>query len=152
MNLRETWRSGLSLLLAISIVLWSATLFADHMGGSAQRCHVRKAESSQHQCRAEETAEPAGQSQLDSSTCCPMHEGVAAQHCESANQCCLWDGEAPSTAALVLTTGHFPSKQIQHASAAHTVPQPSQVLLRGGPEAAHPYAKPIQEKKTDLRI
>ena len=155
MNLRLTWRSGFSLWLAMSVVLWSAMLYADHMSGSAQACHEMKAQPTPHQRGPQVQSEPACQEHATETACCPTHAASAAQHCGSAHECCLWDGEAPPPPALIANTGHSPSKQLQDASTAMAIAAPlppGPGLLVAGSAPPHLYVKPVQEKKTDLRI
>lgn len=154
MRLRNTWRSAWSLLLAMSVMLWSATLYADHMSGSAQVCHESMSQASHHHCGNEAESETTCESHLDSSPCCPIHAESAAQQCESAHECCLWDGQAPLSSALVLSNHESPTKQLLGAAAASAVHAPwsHSTALPAHTERAGPYTKPVEEKKTDLRI
>jgi hypothetical protein len=154
MKLQHTSRSAWSLLLTISVVLWSAALYADHMSGSAQVCHESMPQASHHQCGSEAETQPACDSQVDSTPCCPRHLASAPQQCESAHECCLWDGKAPVTPALVLASHHSPSKQLQYAVASTNVAAPplQSAVLLSHDTSADIFTKPVEQKKTDLRI
>lgn len=154
MTLRKTWRAAWSLMLAMSVVLWSATVYADHMGGSAQVCHEDMHRAAHHQCGAE-AAEPACQVHVNAAPCCPQHTVSAAQQCESAHECCLWDGEAPSAPALVVASHSSPTKQLQHAAVTTNfvaAPPPQVGIVLAQVASSPPYTRPVFEKKTDLRI
>ncbi len=148
MSSGQQLRSRLVIALALCAVLWSDPAFAALACTQMPGCP-------QHAARLQQPP-PVAASHLsvaDAKPCCPMHAGSPFQRPADMPGCCAWRNADSLVPARLFSSRQSPSKQLAELTAAHF---PSASLAGHSPlsrcETAAFYIKPVDQKKTDLRI
>jgi len=138
MRLPRTDRRILSLILALSVVLWAegaVAVFpaADHPAQCARMPHMQRA--------------------ANAMPCCPSHAASVPANFFSPPPCCDMSKQPARPVAYLATSGKSRSDQGRASSGGSLISAPLQresafLLIAASP----PFAKPVFDLKTDLRI
>ena len=138
MSLQCAIRRVLSLMLALSVAMWAGTGLGMLPAGLGLQCHTQMAHMHQ----------PAS-----SMPCCPSHAGSVPANFFAPPPCCDMSKQPARPVAYLATSGKSRSNQLRANSGGSLISAPLQrrsALLRIA--ASPPFAKPVFDLKTDLRI
>jgi hypothetical protein len=150
---RQQSRLRFALVLAISLATWSdlavAAFLCPHISGCPDQATNQVATNASNK-----TTQHAGHSSLGLMPCCPKH-GQTAWQCDMAvRDCCIWKHNDPPPAAVQDASRHpAPNHAIAISPAVIAlVPSLATDPWPRSSDSAPLFIKPVNQKKTDLRI
>ena len=135
-----------AIILAVTVFVWSdaalASFVCPHMSGCE---HGMPAQGHQHS-RDAQAAEPM--------PCCPLNSESSTECAASVMECCSWHRSESDQTAILFASDHPRTKQVAAVLPATIPATPSLIAWAHSPGLASDllYAKPVDQKKTDLRI
>jgi hypothetical protein len=153
MGSRRASRTRLAIVLALSALMWSDSALAALICSQRMGCHATSSVQGQASLAAEDQS-PADDSAVHSMACCPHSDEDAMQCLDPAMGCCTLEQGSSQPAVVDSKSNSRPAKldvAVSSASAAVTSSAAEQVI-HGWHIDTSLYIRPVNQKKTDLRI
>jgi hypothetical protein len=150
MNSRCTSRIRLALVLALAVVMSSDSAMAVLVCNRvmAMGCHSSSSSPDQPASSSETDAE------VQAMPCCPGSAAVTMQCSDPAMDCCTLEQGGRESAVVVSKSNTIPIKPLALllSAAVSNHSAASARLIRDFDDGTSAYVKPVNQKKTDLRV
>lgn len=140
MSLARTWRLRLAMALALCAVLWSDPAIAELLCAATPAC-PHHAAPTQQRFPSVSGVKP----------CCPAHRAPLSAPADGP-ACCASDSGAILPAASFLSGNNGPKRALACVAASPFASLPADQSLLLTSETTVSCVKPVDQKKTDLRI
>lgn len=145
-------RIRLAVILALSVVVCLGSPLAALICSQRMGCHATS--SIQDQTVTTDEQSPAADSEVQPRSCCPSSGENAMQCADPAMGCCTLEQENSQSAVVVSKSNPRRAKldAALSGTAAVSASPAAEPFIHGSPTSNSLYVKPVNQKKTDLRI